>query len=247
MHVIAGEIGGAYRGGMASRPMSKPSRAATGPAPNRIRELAERAKVTYDDLAAHFGVHKVTIANLARGKARGGSDLTQEWMEKLGAFFGVPTEEIIAKPLVDGLRRVTVTGELAAGAWHEGFNYAAEDQFEVLIPDDENLRRIRLYAAKVQGNSMNLRYPQGSVVVLSYVGDRPSDVGVGGRYHVKRTRVDGKAEDTIKTLVKDAEGQFWLKPESTDPQFQEWIPLDGKAGEQVELIGRVRYAVQREE
>lgn len=249
MHVISGVSREAHRVGMASRPMTKkPARGASIESPpNRIKELTKAAGASYEKIAEHFGVHKVTIANLARGRAAGGSDLTQEWMEKLAAYFGVPVHEIITKPLVAGLRRVKVTGELAAGAWREGSNYDPDDQFDVLIPDDEALRYISLYAGKVRGESMNKRYAAGSVLVFSYVGDAVNDIIVGGRYHVKRTRNDGMVEDTIKTLTKDADGKYWLMPESTDPRFQEWIALEGENGTQVELIGRVRYAVQRED
>lgn len=251
MHVISSIPERGYRRGMASRPIEKKPAARPDseiPPPNRIKELTRAAKTTYAKIAEHFGVHEVTIANLARGKARGGTDLTQEWMEKLGAYFGVPSHEIITKPLVAGLRRVKVTGALAAGAWREGFNYDPEDAFDVLIPDEESLRLISLYAGKIEGPSMNKRYADGSVLVFSYVGASPSDIQVGGRYHVRRTQPDGMVEDTVKTLVKDeTTGKFWLMPESTDPAHQEWIPLEGAKGTTVELVGRVRYAVQREE
>ncbi|MGH6684999.1 MAG: hypothetical protein ACRECA_13960, partial [Pseudolabrys sp.] len=80
------------------------------------------------------------------------------------------------------------------------------------------------------------------VVVMSPVGE----VIPGRRYHVRRTRTDGLTEETIKTLVTGDDGQYWLKPESNKPEFQQWIALDGAPGESVHLVGCVRYVLRRE-
>ena len=227
---------------MPRKPRKSAAPARTPQRPNRIAELTKSSRLTYGKVAERLDVHPVTIANLARGK----TELTQSWMIKFGSVFGVPPEEIIAKPVLANLRRIRVTGFIQAGDWSENHEWDYDDQYEVFIPDDAALRRISLYAAEVRGGSMNLRYPDGSVVVLSHVGDSPNDVTVGSRYHVRITRSDGMTEDTLKTLVRRDDGRYWLKPESTEPEFQEWIPLDGRPGVTVELLGKVRYAVQKE-
>lgn len=208
--------------------------------PNRIHELTKLRGLTYADVADALGAHTITIAKLATDKI----ELTHDWMKRLAKVFDVSPAEIIERPAAAGLRRVRVRGTLQAGAFSESFEWPHDDQYDVMVRDDPALRRAELYAGEIEGASMNLRYPPGSVVIMSAGG---SDLVPGRRYHVRITRADGTAEDTIKTLERSADGRYWLKPESSDPEYQAWIPLDGQPDTTVELIGRVRFAYQRED
>lgn len=211
--------------------------------PNRIAEILHERGQTYAELGDAVDAHEITIAKLATGKQQ----LTFDWMKRLAAALGVAPQDIIAKPADSNLRRVRVRGALKAGDWAESHEWPDDDQYDVMVPDESSLRGLHLYGGEIAGESMNQRYPNRSVVVLSRIGQRPGEIAVGKRYHVRLTRPDGQTEETVKTLVKDDEGRFWLKPESSHPEHQEWIPLDGKPGVVVELVGRVRFVVQREE
>lgn len=225
-------------------PAKKPSRRIAVPRvyPNRIHELTKLRKLTYADVAEALGegTHSVTIAKLASGTMQ----LTFDWMKRLARVFHVEPQEIIAKPIGADLRRVRVAGALKAGSFAESYEWSEEDRYDVMVRDLAAYRRLELYAGEISGDSMNLRYPDGSVVVMSKGG---SDLVVGRRYHVRITRTDGTSEDTIKTLERGEDGRYWLKPESSNPEHQAWIPLDGIPDATVELIGRVRFAVQRED
>lgn len=234
-----------YSGGMPRRqrkiaPTTTPRRY-----PNRIAELTKRSGLNYATVGDAAGSHEITIAKLATGKMK----LTQGWMERLARVFKVSPAEIIARPLGEGLRRVRVRFAVQAGVLTRSNEWGDEQQYDVLMPDDANLRNAFLYAGEVRGDSMNLRYRPGSVVVFSSMdGAAATEIAEGRRYHVRRTFPDGTVEDTIKTLVRD-ENRWWLKPESTHPQHQEWIAYDDGTDKsvKVELIGRVRYVVQRED
>ncbi|MBI1202579.1 MAG: helix-turn-helix domain-containing protein [Rhodopseudomonas sp.] len=220
------------------RPSAKPRQH-----PNRIYELTKTRRTTYEAIAEAAGVHRITIAKLANGTSK----LTQDWMNVLATILQVRPEELIAAPADTHLRRVKVRGALQAGDWSESHEWSPEEQFEVAIPDEPQLRKLQLYAGKIIGESMNLRFPQGSIVVFSRIGQRPGEIEVGKRYHVRVTRSDGQTEETLKTLVADEHGTYWLKPESSHPAHQNWLPLDNTPGATVELIGRARYVVHRED
>lgn len=226
------------------------------PRPNRIYELTKARKWTYAEVAARvrelaetlgdddrMKVHEITINRLATGSIA----LTQDWMTTLGLVYSVDASEIITAPATEGLRRIKVTGALQAGAWAESHEFAIDEQHEIMIPDDPALRSVALYAGELRGESMNKRYPNGAIIIMSKVSQRPGEIAEGKRYHVRMTHADGLTEETIKTLAKDNSGEYWLKPESDHPEFQEWIPLDGKPGTTVELIGRVRGVYHRED
>jgi hypothetical protein len=211
--------------------------------PNRIHILVKEANTDYAEVGEKVGSHETTIARLASGKAK----LTVAWMERLAPVLGVPPADIKWPPATRGMRPVRVRGAIEAGSWAENHEWEPSRQYDVMIPDEPAMRRINLYAGQVQGESMNLRYPPGTVVIFSNVRQGgPDQIKAGRRYHVRRTRADGLTEDTVKLLFKDDLGRLWLKPESSHPEHQAFLPLEGTDGETIEIIGRVRFAVQKE-
>jgi hypothetical protein len=197
----------------------------------RVRKLAEQRD---DETKAN--VHEVTISRLANGHLT----LSQEWMNLLGTIYDVPAQEIIAEPVAQHLTRVRVRYGMESGKWRDTNELADTEQFDVLVKTDKELEDATLYAGEVRGPSSNLRYPPKTIVVLSLIEQKPDEIQVGKRYHVRVTRSDGMIEDTVKLFTQDSEGQYWLKPESDHPNHQQWVPLKGTADLKVELIGRVR-------
>lgn len=184
--------------------------------------------------------HTITINRLAIGDA----NLTQEWMNVLGEVFGVPPAELISAPIAENLLRVPVLYALQSGNWRKHAELPEEEQFEIMVPFQEAFKGLSLYAGEITGLDNNQRYPRGTFVVVARYGpgdiNRPGEIVPGKRYHVRISRRDGAIEDSIKVLTQGPEGQLWLKHESDQPAYQEWIPLAGKPGLVVEIIGRVR-------
>ena len=146
------------------------------------------------------------------------------------------------------LRTVTVAAHVQAGQFAETWEWNEGDQYQVAVPVDPLLDGFKLYAAETRGPSMNKRWPEGTVVVFTNVEETGEMPTKGRRYVVERRQLGGEAEHTVKLLVQDADGKFWLMPESDDPRFQAPISVDEGTGDGdiVTIIGRVRYAVSRE-
>lgn len=191
----------------------------------------------------------------------GNRDLSRRAAEKYASVFGVsagwllygegegPPKARIAKPeRAGGIRRVTVSAFVQAGAWTETWEWEDGDKYDVFIPEDDIFRGMRLFAAESRGLSMNKRYPEGSVIVFNDVQDTQEQPMPGKRYVVERRRVSGECEHTVKLLVRDADGKLWLMPESDDPRFQAAISFDEDVsdGDVVVILGRVVYSVIRE-
>jgi hypothetical protein len=230
------------------------------PRPNRIFELTKARKWTYPEVARRVSAlarehgdaerantHTITINRLATGSAK----LTQEWMTTLGEVFGVPPADIIAAPIAENLRRVTVVCALAAGQWRKNWQLPEQEQHDIMIPNEAIFSDLALYAGEIRGDDNNRRYPRGAIIVIGEF--RPGEINQPGslapdrRYHVRIARTDGMIEDSIKCLTLGPEGQFWLKPDSDHPEFQEWIPIAGKPGLRVEIVGRVRGVFLKED
>lgn len=210
--------------------------------PNRIKIIMKEKGLTREALAEAVDAHPVTISKLIAGTM----DITTSWMERLGAALGVPAIEILSTPA--SVRTVPVKAAVQAGVWSESFEWPdPEDWYEVAVPRDEDLDGIELFAAEVRGPSMNRRYAEGSVVVCTAPWQDNEEPQPGRRYIVERRRLDGSIETTVKLLHRDPEGGMWLIAESDDPRFQAPIPINGMTeGEEIRVIGRVRYAVSRE-
>jgi transcriptional regulator with XRE-family HTH domain len=238
-----------------------PKPRARRPRPNRIHELTKARKWTYPEVARRVGelarakgdderanTHTITINRLATGSA----SLTQEWMNTLAEVFGVSPAEIIAPPIGENLRRVTVVCALAAGAFRKAWQLPEHEQHDIMIPNAPGFEGLSLYAGEIRGDDNNRRYPRGALVVISSFKpgeiNQPAALKQDSRYHVRTVRADGLIEDSIKCLQLGPEGQiWWLKPESDRPEFQEWLPITGKPGLHVEIVGRVRGVFLKED
>lgn len=224
--------------------------------PNRIYELMKARGWKYADVAERVSkaaqargddtyskVHEVTINRLALGTAK----LTQEWMNMLAEVFQVPAHEIIAPPPALNLRRVRVIYALEAGKWRRTDTMPDQEQYDIMVPDDAALLDMQLYAGEVRGAHFDRRYPDKSVLVISRIEQKPGEIVEGKRYHVRATRhSDGAVVNSIRCLSSDG-GRYWLKPESSDPEHQAWIPLGGTPEFKIEIVGRVRGVFFRED
>tara|TARA_R110000751_G_scaffold146094_8_gene249986 strand:- start:4054 stop:4632 length:579 start_codon:yes stop_codon:yes gene_type:complete len=175
----------------------------------------------------------------------GRTKMTVDRMEQMAEILHCDPVEFITdtKPL----RSVRVRAYVQAGVWAESNEWEEERWYDVAVPNDPELAGYKLYGAETRGPSMNKRYPEGTVIVFTDAIETEEDVRVGSRYIVERERADGLREATIKTLIRDETGKYWLMPESTDPRHQQPIEIDGDNGDTVRMVGRVRYSVQRED
>jgi phage repressor protein C with HTH and peptisase S24 domain len=88
-------------------------------------------------------------------------------------------------------------------------------------------------ALEVRGPSMNLEYPEGSVVIwVDMLQFRPARDG--DHVIVFAYALDDTIEATVKEL-RIAEGKHWLWPRSTDPAHQAPVDMDNP-GEQIKSI-----------
>jgi len=210
-----------------------------------LLEIRTNLNLSQAEMAKRLGTSQPQYQRLEKGLR----PLTPKWALKIEAEFGIPAAQMVFKNEVDKslpARKVTVIGYVQAGAWEETWELQEEDQYAIYIPPDVNLSGYSLYAAETRGPSMNKRYPEGTVIVFTNIIETHEELMPGKRYVIERERPDGLKEATVKLLWMDDKGKPWLLPESTDPRFQEPIPINGDEGDTIRIVGRVRYAVSRE-
>jgi transcriptional regulator with XRE-family HTH domain len=209
---------------------------------DKIKQIRKSRGLTQAEAAAAIGLDLSNYNKLENGKTK----LTLSRMRELAEMFRVEPEDLIISAQ-SGLRAVRVRSYVEAGRFDVTPEWNEEDWYDITIPDDPDLRPYKLFGAKVRGPSMNKLYPEGTVVIFTSMIDRPEQLLVGKRYVVEREQSDGMREATVKTLWRDETGKFCLIPESTDPRHQQPIDIQGSEGDTVRIVGRVVYAMRRED
>jgi transcriptional regulator with XRE-family HTH domain len=190
----------------------------------RIFAARSEAKMTQEQLANAVGKTRGAVAQWESGEVRPRhttlmaiAEATKKPLHWL--VNGTGDADPSSPPRV-GLE---VVGEVAAGTWKEG-SVRFERTYEPVAthPDYPGYGQ-RLY--KVSGNSINKIAANGEylhAVELHAGGMQPEH----GDLVIVRRLQHGMAEYTAKTLVLE-DGRMLLRPESTDPDWQTDIELDG--------------------
>jgi hypothetical protein len=96
---------------------------------------------------------------------------------------------------------------------------------------------------------MNLRYPEGSLLICVPLYAIEDGVEIDKRYLIetRRTR-DGvqESELTVKTLVTDSDNRLHFVSESSDPDCQLSVPVFGAGDSEIQPIALVIGSMQPE-
>lgn len=169
---------------------------------------------------------------------------TSEHIASLAGMAGITSQQFLGIPSpgedASTGRRIRVVGQLAAGDWREAIEFPSDEQYDVPAPAIRQLHDADLLAYEIVGPSMNLVYPEGSIVYAA-----PTTQPISGeRVVIQRVGTDGMYESTCKEYVM-VDGKPWLYPRSSDPQHQAPIPfVDTKRKiKEITILGVVRAAL----
>lgn len=205
----------------------------------QIQILRKQANLTQAELAKQVGVHQTAISKYELGDdIPGGAILT-----RLASLLNVEPNEITGVG-VDARaptgRKVEVVGEIAAGAWVE--TVELDDKFYTTVPGlPSRFDKVPLQGFVVKGDSMNMLYPDGSIVYVAPIG-AVSGWPKSGQVVMVMSHNQGLTEATLKEYVSDATGK-WLWPRSTSPLHQAPVDYRNAGGEEVVVTGVVVAAL----
>lgn len=188
----------------------------------RIFKARKDAGMTQDELAHAVGKTRGAVAQWESGEVHprpttlkaiaAATNKTLIWLTHGGEDDGISSS--------GGL---PVVGEVAAGTWKESA-ITYERHFEpVATHPDYPARGQRLY--KVSGNSINRIAGNGEYLHAVDVMEGGIEPEHGDLVIVRRLQ-HGLAEYTAKSLVHE-DGRWLLRPESTDPDWQTDIEMNG--------------------
>lgn len=193
--------------------------------------LSERKALLNADISIDF----------IRDMRRNGNMPKSDKLIKLAKSLGVPIEiflEAIEKDiprrsesrevtLIPGLiTTVYIRGEVQAGRWRTALEWPRQDWIPLAIPVPEKYKNFPWYALYVRGDSMNLVFPEGTVVIIvnfSDLGKKPEngDCVVA----IRRDSLTDTFEATVKVVQIRKDRRVFLWPRSDNPEFTKPIIL----------------------
>lgn len=140
-----------------------------------------------------------------------------------------------AAPYEIDVAGLPLLGSIQAGHWLE-LGFAQEEARVEMVPiiRDPRFPHAKQYALRVVGDSMDLDYPDGSIVTCVDFADSGMSLGEGLIVHVERQRAGGQLVEITLKAVELRRGKLCLVPHSSNPTWQP-IPLEDADGETVTI------------
>lgn len=223
--------------------MGRPKRVVL-PRPHLI-ELREGLGLTSEKAAELSGLSKSTISRTENGL----SELTESTAQALAAAYGVDIATIrYGEPVNNAsdvaFSSVIIKGSVQAGDWSESPEWPQDEWYSMSIPHEPLLEGITLHGCVVLGDSMDRRYPEGTILIWSDIHETGEPLIDGKPYIVKRSR-SGEFETTCK-IIKLVEETWFLFPDSNNPKWKP-VPATGLEGEELVVLGRVIRSYRNED
>lgn len=191
---------------------------------NQIRDATGDA---YAAIARKSGVAPSTVVRFMNDETATHS-LSATTEAKISSAYNIaPISKPTLEPVADFFR-VPVAGYVQAGVFQSGFSSGTPSEYIPVAPDHRYPNAPRV-AFRVRGDSMNLLYPEGTIVLAVRIGDLARAPKSGEKVIVIR-QTNGDQEATIKEIEICDDGRVVLWPRSTNPEFSAAIILPSMRG-----------------
>jgi len=205
----------------------------------KIRMLRESLGLNQAELAKKLDVKQASVSRWET--ERGGLDA--ENTAKLAKLAGTTVEELLYGNLGRPKNEIMVIGAVAAGNWVETIEWDESEQYSTGITLPPKISVLPLQGFEVRGPSMNLIYPDGTVVYVAPIHSLPGAPKSGQIVLVMRQDHHGLTECTLKEYVVDGDGKKWLRPRSDSLEHQTPINYTGGDVASVKITGVVVAAL----
>lgn len=195
-----------------------------------LRTLSHTTGKSVSQIAVDAGIASSTLTRFMR--KRNDDLLKPATIKKIEKEFGGADGSVLTP--VHNLSTVDVIGVVEAGSWREAQS-GHKPMYSVSIPPNV-APGVATYGLEIRGQSMNKRYPHGTVVIVVKAIETGREPREDERVIVERTR-NGLVEATCKVYRG---GKLW--PDSDHPDHQkplEIAPESDLGHEEVRITGYV--------
>ena len=182
---------------------------------NNIAAVRQRQGLTQGQLAERLKVEQPTVQRWESGKRNLNISMLFQIADALGVEPGALLTKDSAMPTPLG-PTLYCKGKIAAGRWKVAVEDPEEEWASFTGRPDVNADISMRFGLKIEGDSMNELYPDGTIVeCVSVFGH--TEIAPGKRVVVVRKNAEGLYEATVKELAEDEGGRLWAVPRSTNP------------------------------
>ncbi len=186
---------------------------------HRLKEIRKKHSLNQTEMAELMGLTLRGYQYIEKGE-RG---LDPKYIKLAADALAIPESDFYEETVRINVSQVRVLGEVQAGVWMEAVQWDHSDTFEIPYGVPERFKS-KAYGLRVVGDSMNLVYPDGTVVIVVPVWEYSDEIPSGKRVIVERRKKDGIVEATAKELeVINGHAKLW--PRSTNPKFQQAVEI----------------------
>lgn len=157
----------------------------------KILRIRRSRGLTQADFGQLLGVTQGSVSRWEKG-----STPDSEQLARLAAMVGQSVQEFLGMPPIEGFtpmgEMVEVRGSVAAGVWQEAWEWPEDQRYSFTgSPAATKARAPHRFGLLVDGESMNLRYPPGTLLDCVSVFALDTEPVNGQRVIVERVRTDG--------------------------------------------------------
>lgn len=208
----------------------------------RLRRERQSQRISVRELARRIGSDPNTVSRLETGKRR----MSVEWLSTLSDALGLRASELLETTRPE--EQVVVKAAGCVNRWLQDCWYGADQRYTVQVPADPRYPGVERFAVEGQCPAMNLRYPEGTLLICIPFEAIEGGIEIDKRYLIETRRVrDGvhESELSVKTLVMD-DNKLRFVSESSDPDYQISVPVFGASDSEIQPIALVIGSVQPE-
>ncbi|UTO29099.1 LexA family protein [Bartonella harrusi] len=213
-----------------------------------IKKLRKDLGLTQVKLAEKAGTTQPQIKRLEKGERK----LTKEWAEKLAPHLGVKPFNLLfpenkeIHPISNAIGMIPVIGKVAASSWMsvEDMDFGFDDI--EYVPSTSKYPAHFQFALKIEGNCLNKIARDGDQLICVDIIKAGIDVEPNDLVIVERSRFNGQMIERTAKRIRQTISGFELWPESTEPNHQEPIKINGATdGEEIRVVGKVLWILRK--
>lgn len=201
---------------------------------DKLKEILDSKNVSASRASQEAGLGIDFIRDLKRKNSRPKLDnlikLAQSLNVDVNIFLQALDQDIKLSPNSAlqpiELKTVYIRGEVQAGKWTSAIEWPREEWIPTFMPPHPFYEKMKPFALKVKGDSMNLILPEGSIVVavnFTELGRNPEDGECV--VTIRRDPLTDNYEATLKIVQIREDGSIFLWPRSNNPKFVKPIQL----------------------
>jgi SOS-response transcriptional repressor LexA len=187
-----------------------------------IKNYMEEHKLSATSWALDSGLSRSTLIAFLN---KSNNSITNRTLSALAQNQGISIAQLIGEKNQSSpneidwskVDKINVIGSVQAGAFKEALEWPQEERYVTAFAGNLlKYKNIAKYGLEVKGDSMNMLYPEGSILACISTIQNPIEFKTGQRVIVERRNKEGFHEATVKE-INFVDGNCWLMPKSTNP------------------------------